>query len=129
MAGLSESMKRFFLLRNEIRQNIRLEIGKINVEKERKRYGEQCFIVKFSELQNWNVMSPEFYDYSKQKEVLCSIVSDKGDLEIQIKRLCDVAETGKVTISTGCGSRYTMLLHPDVCVELKRIVSELELAK
>lgn len=124
MTELSESMKQYFCLTDEIRQKIRSEIGKIRVKDERVRMGQNCFIVKFSELKTWGVLSAEFYDFDSQRQTLSRVLEDKNTLEAQIRKLCEIAETGKLKVSSG-GSSYTKLFHPDLCVELKRIVSGL----
>ncbi len=124
MTTLSDSLRQYFKLSEEIRQILRSEIGKIRVEDDRVRLGQNCFIVKFSELRTWGVLSAEFYDFDAQKQTLCGVLDEKCTLETQIRKLYDIAESGKLKVSSG-GSSYTRLFHPDLCAELKHIVSAL----
>lgn len=129
MSTLSELLEQYAQIAEMIRLHICREIDKITENEKIQRIGECTFTVKFSELQHWNVMSAEFYNFSCQKSRLKAVFATKGTLESQIKKLADAAETRKLKISNGYNSSYTMPLHPEVCDALKKILDGLNTAQ
>lgn len=125
MSTLSELLEQYAKIAENIRRYLCCEIDKIKENDRIHRISECVFTVKFSELQTWKVMDAEFYDFSCQKRRLKAVLSTKGTLESQIKKLSDVAETRKMKVNNGCGFTYTMSLHPEVCDALKKILDGL----
>ena len=125
---LHELLTQYTVIANCIRQNIENEIDKIPENEQIHRLGSNCFLVKFSEMSRWNVLSAEFYDFSVQKRRLKEILGTAVSLERQVERLADVAETGKLKIAGKAGTGHTMVFHPKVCQALKQILSDCSLA-
>lgn len=123
MTDLKKLLKQYACIAKSIRQKLQKEIDAIEENEHIQRIGGNCFVVQFSELQKWNVMSAEFYDFSIQKERLKHVLDSADTLENQLRRLDDVAKTGKMRIYGSYGSSYMMPFHPEVCQSLKRILS------
>lgn len=59
---LHELLMQYTRITSHIRQHIKDEIDKIPENEQVHRLGNNCFLVKFSEMARWNVLSAEFYD-------------------------------------------------------------------
>ena len=129
MADLKELMEQYAVAAQSIRLQLKKEIEGIEENEHIQRIGGGCFVVQFSELRNWNVMSAEFYDFSLQKERLKQVLASADTLENQLRRLADVSQKGKMRISGGYGSSYTMLFHPEVCQSLKQILDGISVSE
>ena len=124
---LHELLMQYTRIASHIRQHIKDEIDKIPENEQVHRLGSNCFLVRFSEMARWNVLSAEFYDFAVQKRRLKEILGTAVSLERQVERLADVAETGKLKIAGKAGSGYTMVFHPKICQALKQILSDCSL--
>ena len=124
---LHELLMQYTRIASHIRQHIKDEIDKIPENEQVHRLGSNCFLVRFSGMARWNVLSAEFYDVAVQKRRLKEILGTAVSLERQVERLADVAETGKLKIAGKAGSGYTMVFHPKVCQALKQILSDCSL--
>ena len=124
---LHKLLVQYIGIANRIRKYIGDAIDKIPENEQIHRLGSNCFLVKFSEMAQWNVLSTEFYDFAVQKRRLKEILGTAVSLERQVERLADVAETGKLKIAGKAGNGYTMVFHPKVCQALKQILSDCSL--
>lgn len=124
---LHKLLVQYIGIANRIRKHIGDAIDKIPENEQIHRLGSNCFLVKFSEMSRWNVLSAEFYDFAVQKRRLKEILGTAVSLERQVERLADVAETGKLKIAGKAGNGYTMVFHPKVCQALKQILSDCSL--
>ena len=61
MTDLKKLLKQYACIAKSIRQKLQKEIDAIEENEHIQRIGGNCFVVQFSELQKWNVMSAEFY--------------------------------------------------------------------
>lgn len=122
MTGLSELLKQYRTAGDAIRSAICEQIDAIRENQKIRRIGENMFTISFSELQKWNVLAPEYFDYSKQKQRLKALLGTDASLDAQLTRLENAAKAGKIQTSGNC----TFLLHPDVCNAVREILAGLK---
>ena len=78
---LHELLMQYTRIASHIRQHIKDEIDKIPENEQVHRLGSNCFLVRFSEMARWNVLSAEFYDFAVQKRRLKEILGTAVSLE------------------------------------------------
>lgn len=121
--SLSQSIKEYKALAEKIKAELIAEIDAIPQNQNITPLGNKCFSVSFSEInKNNGIISPDYYDFEKQKEFLIKILeSDKRSFEKKIEVLKEVAEKGKI-LSTGA---HTIRFHPDVTAKIKIILDQI----
>ena len=81
----------------------------------------RCFTVKTGIVSQYNVLSPEFYDFPRQWQRMQKILRSDEDFATQLNTLEKIALTGKCQIREG-GQRITYQFHPDVIDKLRIIL-------
>lgn len=121
--SLSQSIKEYKALAEKIKAELMAEIDAISQNQNITPLGNKCFSVSFSEInKNNGIISPDYYDFEKQKEFLIEILeSDKRSFEKKIEVLKEIAEKGKI-LSTGA---HTIRFHPDVTAKIKTILDQI----
>lgn len=122
--SLSQSIKEYKALAEKIKAELIAEIDAIPQNQNITPLGNKCFSVSFSEInKNNGIISPDYYDFEKQKEFLIEILeSDKRSFEKKIEVLKEVAEKGKI-LSQG---QHTIRFHPDVIAKIKTLLDQIE---
>ena len=103
-----------------------LDIDAIPENPNIKRLDICCFTVRYTEVLKSRMLCAEYYDFAQQKRILKGILQTKETLESQLKRLMDIADTGK-TVIRSYGQSYTFVFHPDVVKVLKEKLDGFEL--
>jgi len=118
METLMQMMDRYTSVAKAIRSKLMLDIDAIPDNPNIKRLDICCFTVRYSEVMQSRMLCAEYYDFRQQKSILKGILQTKETLESQLKRLMDIADTGK-TVIRSYGQSYTFVFHPDVVKALK----------
>ena len=111
-------MVKYTSVAKAIRAKLMKDIDAIPENPNIKRLDICCFTVRYTEVMRSRMLCAEYYDFVQQKRLLQGILQTKETLESQLKRLMDIAETGK-TVIRSCGQSYTFAFHPDVTTVLK----------
>lgn len=125
MESLTQMMNRYVKVTGSIRCKLIADIDGIPENPYIRRMDLCCFVVRYSEVQKSRMLCAEYYDFREQKQLLKSILRTKENLESQIKRLTEIADTGK-TVIRSYGQSYTFVFHPDVVNALKKILDEFQ---
>lgn len=126
METLTQMMNRYVKVTRSIRFKLIADIDGIPENPNIRRMDLCCFVVRYSEVQKSRMLCAEYYDFRQQKQLLKGILRTKENLESQIKRLTEIADTGK-TVIRSYGQSYTFVFHPDVVNALKKILDGFQL--
>lgn len=126
METLTQMMYRYTSVAKSIRTKLMLDIDAIPENPNIKRLDICCFTVRYTEVLKSRMLCAEYYDFAQQKRILKGILQTKETLESQLKRLMDIADTGK-TVIRSYGQSYTFVFHPDVVKVLKEKLDGFEL--
>lgn len=126
METLTQMMNRYVKVTRSIRFKLIADIDGIPENPNIRRMDLCCFVVRYSEVQKSRMLCAEYYDFRQQKQLLKGILRTKENQESQIKRLTEIADTGK-TVIRSYGQSYTFVFHPDVVNALKKILDGFQL--
>ena len=126
METLTQMMSRYTSVARSIRNKLMTDIDAIPENPNIKRLDICCFTVCYIEVLKSRMLCAEYYDFVQQKRILKGILQTKETLESQLKRLMDIADTGK-TVIRSYGQSYTFVFHPDVIKVLKEKLDGFEL--
>lgn len=126
MESLTQMMNRYVKVTRSIRCKLIVDIDKIPENPNIRRMVLCCFVVRYSEVMKSRMLCAEYYDFRLQKQLLKGVLRTKENLESQIKRLTEIADTGK-TVIRSYGQSYTFVFHPDVVNALKKILDGFQL--
>lgn len=126
METLSQMMNRYVKVTRSIRCKLIVDIDKIPENPNIRWMDLCCFVVRYSEVMKSRMLCAEYYDFRQQKQLLKGVLRTKENLESQIKRLTEIADTGK-TVIRSYGQSYTFVFHPDVVNALKKILDGFQL--
>lgn len=122
---LTQLFSQYTSITNSIRTQLMLDIDAIPDNPNIKRLSNCCFTISSTEIVKSGIFCVEYYDFAHQKKILKSVLQTKETLESQLKRLIDIANTGK-TVIRSCGQSYTFHFHPDVIKALKEKLAGIE---
>lgn len=122
---LTQLLSQYTSITNSIRTQLMSDIDAIPENPNIKRLNNCCFTISSTEIVKSGIFCVEYYDFAQQKKILKSVLQTKETLESQLKRLMDIANTGKTVIHS-CGQRCTFHFHPDVIKALKEKLAGIE---
>ena len=123
--NLTQLFSQYTSITNSIRTQLMSDIDAILENPNIKRLNNCCFTISSTEIVKSGIFCVGYYDFAQQKKILKSVLQTKETLESQLKRLMNIANTGKMVIRS-YGQSHTFHFHPDVIKALKEKLAGIE---